>query len=69
MPLFVQFDGHGENLGLPRRGKLRFQTSRLAVFESVDTQQALQVAEQGVEFVETFAIGEMLSALATLSEQ
>ncbi len=54
---------------LPRRGQLRFQTSRLAVFESVDAQQALQVAEQGVEFVETFAIGEMLSALATLSEQ
>ena len=38
---------------------------RLAVFECTDPQQALDVLARGVDLVETFAIGEMLSAMAS----
>ena len=45
---------------LPPQGKLRFLDSHVAVFECTDASQALALAKRGVEFVETFAIGEML---------
>jgi len=37
---------------------------RLAVFECTDPRQALDVLERGVDLVETFAIGEMLSRMS-----
>ena len=54
--------------GLPRWGKLKQPESRIAVFETVNPKKALKLASRGVEFVETFAIGEMLSALKGLKK-
>lgn len=50
--------------GLPRWGHLRFGTARLAVYEVDDVRRARELAARGVEFIETFAIGEMLAAMA-----
>lgn len=44
---------------LPRWGRLHAGSSKLVVFECTNARQALQLAKRGVEFVETFAIGEM----------
>jgi glycerophosphoryl diester phosphodiesterase len=52
--------------GLPRWGKLRIPDTRVIIYETVDPQVALRLARRGVEFVETFAIGEMLEALELL---
>lgn len=56
--LFVDVDG------LPSRGKLEHPGSRIAVYEVDAPAVALSLAERGVELVETFAIAEMLGALA-----
>ncbi len=47
---------------LPASGSLAFGHSRLVVFECTDPCQAEAVLARGVDLVETFAIGEMLSA-------
>lgn len=53
---------------LPRRGGLRTAPARLAVYEITDPNEAAALARRGVELVETFAIGEMLSAFELLRE-
>jgi len=45
---------------LPRFGKLKHRQCQLAVYECVDANRAVNVHRRGVDFVETFAIGEML---------
>lgn len=54
--------------GLPKKGMLSVPGIKLAVFESVDPGEALALAERGVEFVETFAIGEMLTAISSIDK-
>ena len=54
---------------LPRWGKLRCPNSRLMVYEVTDAALALKLARRGVEFVETFAIGEMLDQLELLQDK
>jgi len=49
--------------GLPRFGKLQTDDVKLAVFEIADPQVALKLCARGVEFIETFAIGEMKAEL------
>lgn len=49
---------------LPRWGSLRIEGSQLAVYEITDAHTALRLAGRGVDLIETFAIGEMLEALA-----
>ena len=49
--------------GLPRWGRLKFGDARLVIYEVADPARALELARRGVEFVETFAIGEMREAL------
>lgn len=44
---------------LPKKGPIKFYASRIAVFECTDPTVALALHKRGVEFVETFAIGEM----------
>lgn len=51
---------------LPRWGKLRCPNTRLMVYEITDAAFAMKLAKRGVEFVETFAIGEMLEQLELL---
>lgn len=48
---------------LPRFGKLCVGTSKLAVYECTDPQQALRVYRRGVDLVETFAIEPMQTQL------
>jgi glycerophosphoryl diester phosphodiesterase len=47
---------------LPSEGRLRLPSGRLAVYEVANPELALDLAERGASFVETFAIGEMLEA-------
>lgn len=54
--------------GLPRFGKLRCTPSRLAVFEVGDARTALALARRGVEFIETFAVGELARELAAAGQ-
>jgi glycerophosphoryl diester phosphodiesterase len=49
--------------GLPATGPLRSGKARVAVYEVADPQLAVDLAARGVDLVETFAIGEMLSGL------
>jgi len=49
--------------GLPRKGALDAGGARLAVYEVAEPKLALELAARGVDLVETFEIGEMLSAL------
>ena len=51
---------------LPRWGSLHVEGSKVAVYEITDPQQALRLAARGVDMIETFAIGEMLTALELL---
>jgi len=44
---------------LPKKGPVKYFASRIAVFECTDPVVALALHKRGVEFVETFAIGEM----------
>lgn len=50
--------------GLPRWGRLRFDTAKVVIYEVADPARARRLARRGADFVETFAIGEMLEALA-----
>ncbi|MDQ6959861.1 MAG: glycerophosphodiester phosphodiesterase family protein [Mariprofundaceae bacterium] len=50
--------------GLPPSGDLHLPDARLAVYEVADPEQARRLSARGVDFVETFAIGEMRAALA-----
>lgn len=49
---------------LPRSGNLHRPDIQLAVYEVGTPEQALQLSARGVDFVETFAIGEMQEALS-----
>lgn len=51
---------------LPRFGDMGALQSKVVVYEITDPQQALKLAERGVGFIETFAIGEMLQSLESL---
>lgn len=53
--------------GLPRAGELRADNARLVIFEVADPRTALGLAARGVEFVETFAVGEMLQEFSRLA--
>ena len=73
-----QWDEHGQELiakispqflfcdvdGLPREGNLQADDMKLVVFEVADQQVALALAARGVDFIETFAVGEMLQELS-----
>ena len=49
---------------LPREGELRVQGMKLVIFEVAEPRVALDLAARGVDFIETFAVGEMLQELA-----
>ena len=49
---------------LPQDGELDDEHYKLALFECTDPQQALNLLRRGASLIETFAIGEMLSAIA-----
>lgn len=49
-------------VSLPRWGRLHTAPAKLAVYEITDPNEAVALAGRGVGLVETFAIGEMLSA-------
>ena len=51
---------------LPRWGKLRVDNAKLVVYEIVKAKLAVDLAARGVDFVETFAIGEMFEQLQHL---
>ena len=51
---------------LPKKGQLQFYGSRLAVYECTDPIIAMALHGRGIEFVETFAIGEMLEKFHTM---
>ena len=50
--------------GLPHAGKLHIHDTKIVVFEVVDPKIALALAARGVDFIETFAVGEMLQELS-----
>ena len=52
---------------LPKKGALKFYGSRLAVYECTDPEVAMALSKRGIEFVETFAIGEMIEQLHTMA--
>ena len=54
---------------LPRFGKLEYPQSKLAVYECTDPEKAVKVHQRGIEFVETFAIAEMLHSFRMMSER
>lgn len=54
---------------LPRWGKLRVDNAKLVVYEIVKAKLAVDLAARGVDFVETFAIGEMFEQLEHLKGQ
>jgi len=54
---------------LPRKGDIKFYASRIAVFECTDPQQAINLSQRGVEFVETFAIGEMIKQIGAILDK
>lgn len=49
--------------GLPPAGGLQIPGVRLVIFEVADASRALALAARGVDFIETFAVGEMLQEL------
>ena len=53
--------------GLPLAGRLRADDMQLVVFEVTDAKVALALAARGVDFVETFAVGEMLQEFSRLA--
>ena len=55
--------------GLPRCGKLRFGDAKIVIYEVDDPQQALQLARRGVDFIETFACGEMRDQIEPLGPE
>lgn len=50
--------------GLPAAGELQTERMHLVVFEVADARVAMTLAGRGVSFIETFAVGEMIQALA-----
>lgn len=52
---------------LPNKGPIKYYASRIAVFECIDPVVALTLHKRGVEFVETYAIGEMHEQLKILA--
>ena len=55
--------------GLPRFGKLRFGAARIVIYEVDDPGQALRLAARGVDFIETFACGEMRDQIELLGQE
>ena len=53
---------------LPRLGQLECERCQIAVYECTDPVRAMRVHKQGVDFVETFAFGEMRDALALMAD-
>lgn len=53
---------------LPRFGKLKHAQCQLAVYECTDPVRAVQVHRRGVDFVETFAIAEMMDSFKLRTE-
>jgi glycerophosphoryl diester phosphodiesterase len=53
--------------GLPREGSLRIDGAQLVVFEVADAPRALELAARGADFIETFAVGEMLREFSRLA--
>ncbi|MFQ6021995.1 MAG: glycerophosphodiester phosphodiesterase family protein [Acidiferrobacterales bacterium] len=51
---------------LPRWGKVNANNAKLMVYDLFDADRALALAKRGIEFVETFAIDEMLAQLDLL---
>ena len=49
---------------LPQKGELRIPGMKLVIFEVAEPRVALDLATRGVDFIETFAVGEMLQELA-----
>lgn len=52
--------------GLPASGALEAEPAKLAVYEVADAALALELGARGADFVETFAIGEMIAAFREL---
>jgi glycerophosphoryl diester phosphodiesterase len=50
--------------GLPRQGRIDAGDMKLVVFEVEDARVALELAERGADFIETFAVGEMIREIA-----
>lgn len=55
-------------LDLPHFGDLEKSGAQIVVYEITDPQTALKLAQRGVGFIETFAIGEMLAAFEPLRQ-
>ena len=53
--------------GLPRQGRIDAADMKLVAFEVDEPRAALELAERGVDFIETFAVGEMIRELARLA--
>ena len=53
--------------GLPREGQLQLDDTKLVIFEVADPPLALALAARGVDFIETFAVGEMLAEFSRLA--
>lgn len=53
--------------GLPREGRLQIEGTKLVIFEVADPPMALALAARGVDFIETFAVGEMLAEFSRLA--
>ena len=51
---------------LPREGELGCEDYKLVLFECTDPQQAVSLLQRGASLIETFAIGEMLSAMTAM---
>jgi glycerophosphoryl diester phosphodiesterase len=49
---------------LPQKGELRIPGMKLVIFEVAESRVALDLTARGVDFIETFAVGEMLQELA-----
>lgn len=45
--------------GLPRRGRIERPGSKVVIYEVDDAQRALDLSHRGVEYIETFAFGEL----------
>jgi len=53
---------------LPHFGDLEKSGAQIVVYEITDPQVALKLAQRGVGFIETFAVGEMLAAFEPLRQ-
>lgn len=53
--------------GLPREGHVHADDTKLVVFEVAEPPVALKLTARGVDFIETFAVGEMIQELTRLA--